>query len=107
VSPYSWIYDQGLVIPALLQGAFLTRYRNLLIALAFLSALVEIALYRSFSHPTAMALWTYWTAPAWLAWYLVALAPSTNWFRDWRVSKTGSRDSSVREEKQYTNSPEK
>ncbi len=81
VSPYSWIYDQGLVIPALLQGAFLTRFRNLLIALAFLSALVEIALYRSLSHPTAMALWTYWTAPAWLAWYLVVLAPSMRWTR--------------------------
>jgi hypothetical protein len=79
VAPYCWIYDQGLVIPALLQGAFLTRYRNLLIALAFLSALVEIALFRSLSHPTAMALWTYWTAPAWLTWYLIARAPSTSW----------------------------
>jgi len=72
VAPYSWIYDQGLVIPALLQGAFLARSRSFLIALAFLSALVEIALLRSISHPTAMALWTYWTAPAWLVWYLLA-----------------------------------
>jgi hypothetical protein len=71
-APYSWIYDQGLVIPALLQGAFLTRSRNLLIALAFLSSLVEIALFRSLKQPTAMALWTYWTAPAWLVWYLCA-----------------------------------
>ncbi|MGO9316373.1 MAG: glycosyltransferase 87 family protein [Terracidiphilus sp.] len=72
VAPYSWIYDQGLVIPALLQGAFLTRSRNLLLALAFLSALVEIALFRSIKQPTAMALWTYWTAPAWLVWHLCA-----------------------------------
>jgi hypothetical protein len=56
VAPYSWIYDQGLVIPALLRGAFLARSRNLLIALAFLSALVEIALLRSIKYPTAMAL---------------------------------------------------
>ncbi len=72
VAPYSWIYDQGLVIPALLQGAFLTRSRNLLIALAFLSALVEIALFRSLSHSKDLVYWTYWSAPAWLAWYLVA-----------------------------------
>lgn len=72
-APYSWIYDQCLVIPALLQGAFLTRSRNLLIALAFLSALVEIALMRSLSHPKDLIYWTYWTAPAWLAWYLYAV----------------------------------
>jgi hypothetical protein len=72
VAPYSWIYDQGLVIPALLQGAFSARFRSLLIALAFLSALVEIALFRSLSHPNDMIFWTYWTAPAWLIWYLVA-----------------------------------
>jgi len=72
VAPYSWIYDQGLVIPALLRGAFLTRSQNLLIALAFLSALVEIALFRSMTHPKDLAYWTYWTAPAWLVWYLCA-----------------------------------
>jgi hypothetical protein len=71
VAPYSWLYDQGLVIPALLQGAFSARYRSLLIALAFFSALVEIALYRSLSHPKDLIYWTYWTAPTWLIWYLV------------------------------------
>jgi hypothetical protein len=74
VAPYSWVYDQGIVIPALLQGAFLTRSRNLLIALAFLSAMVEVAIFRSFSHPRDLYLWNYWTAPAWLAWYLLAAA---------------------------------
>ncbi|MGA3161693.1 MAG: glycosyltransferase 87 family protein [Terracidiphilus sp.] len=88
VAPYSWIYDQGLVIPALLQGAFLARFRSLLIALAFLSALVEIALFRSLSHPTALAFWTYWAAPAWLVWYLVALTPSTSWARAWSALRT-------------------
>jgi hypothetical protein len=72
VAPYSWIYDQGLVIPALLQGAFSARFRSLLIALAFLSALVEIALFRSLSHYKDLIYWTYWTAPAWLIWYLLA-----------------------------------
>jgi hypothetical protein len=83
VAPYSWVYDQGLVIPALLQVAFLTRFRGLLIALAFLSALVEIALFRSLSHPAAIAYLTYWTAPAWLVWYLIASTPSTSWARAW------------------------
>jgi hypothetical protein len=72
-APYAWIYDQGLVIPALLQAAFVARFRSLLIALAFLSALIEIALMRSFSHPTALFFWTYWTAPGWLVWYLCAI----------------------------------
>ncbi|MGO9777608.1 MAG: glycosyltransferase 87 family protein [Terracidiphilus sp.] len=74
VAPYTWVYDQGIVIPALLQGVFLTRSRNLLIALASLSALVEIAIFRSLTYPAAMHRWMYWTAPAWLAWYLVARA---------------------------------
>jgi len=71
VAPYSWIYDQCLVLPAVLEGAFSARFRSLLIALGFMSALVEIALFRSLSHPNDMVYWTYWTAPAWLLWYLV------------------------------------
>jgi len=86
-APYSWVYDQCLAIPALLQGAFLTRSRNLLIALAFLSALVEVALFRSISHPQALYLWTYWTAPAWLIWYLIAYLPSSSWTKRWSASK--------------------
>jgi hypothetical protein len=82
-APYTLIYDQGLVIPALLRGAFLTRSQNLLIALAFLSSLVEIALYRSISHPPDLFLWTYWTVPAWMIWYLVACTPSDNWAKAW------------------------
>jgi len=71
VAPYTWIYDQCLVLPAVLEGAFSARLRNLLIALAVLSALVEIALFRSLSHPRDLVFWTYWTAPAWLIWYLL------------------------------------
>ncbi len=90
-APYSWIYDQGLVIPALLRGAFRTRFQSLLIALAFLSALVEVALFRSISHPTAMALWTYWTAPAWLVWYLIACTPSTRCAKAWSTLRAMAR----------------
>jgi len=39
-APYSWIYDACILIPALLYGAYVTRSRNVLLTLAFLSALV-------------------------------------------------------------------
>jgi predicted neutral ceramidase superfamily lipid hydrolase len=91
VAPYTCIYDQGLVIPALLQAAFLTRSRNLLIALAFLSALVEIALYHFSSQAFALTQWTYWTAPAWLIWYLVASTPATKLAGAWSTLRTRSQ----------------
>jgi hypothetical protein len=71
-APYSWVYDQGLVIPALLNGAYRARFQSLLIALASLSALVEVTLFFSIRFPATLYLWTYWTAPAWLVWYLIA-----------------------------------
>jgi hypothetical protein len=86
-APYAWVYDQSLLIPALLQGTFLTRFRSFLIALASLSALVEIVLFYSIWKPLAMYYWTYWTAPAWLAWYLLA-DYSAKWATDWPKSWT-------------------
>ena len=73
-APYVWLYDQVLVIPALLQAVYLTHSRNMLVTLALLSALVECALFGNALKPAALYLWTPWTAPAWLAWYLVACA---------------------------------
>jgi hypothetical protein len=74
VAPYAWIYDHGMVLPALLPSVFLVRSRNLLIALAFLSSLIEVALFYSLRYPPALYLWTIWAAPAWLAWYWAANA---------------------------------
>jgi hypothetical protein len=71
LAPYCWIYDQGLVIPALLQGAYLTRSRILLALLALASLLIEVQLVCGIKIPSALYLWT---APAWLAWYLLARA---------------------------------
>lgn len=68
-APYSWIYDGGLAIPALLQGAYATRFRPLLIILAFASLLVEIQLVCGVKVTSALFLWT---VPGWLAWYLAA-----------------------------------
>ena len=69
-APYCWFYDQCLAIPALLEGAYATRSRNLLavLALAILVADVEICAVRVTS-PLYL-----WTAPVWLAWYLLATA---------------------------------
>jgi hypothetical protein len=68
-APYSWVYDEGVVIPALLQGAYLTRFRTLLAVLALASVAVEAELVGGVKLPTAFYLWT---APAWLLWYLCA-----------------------------------
>jgi len=70
-APYSWIYDGGLAMPALLQGAYLTRSRALLVVLAIASLAVEVQLVGGIKVTSA---WFLWTVPAWLAWYLLAQA---------------------------------
>jgi Glycosyltransferase family 87 len=70
-APYSWIYDGGLAMPALLQGAYRTRSRVLLVVLAVASLLVEVQLIAGIKVTSP---WFLWTAPAWLAWYLFAWA---------------------------------
>lgn len=74
VAPHTYLYDQVLAIPALLQGAYATRSRNLLVALALLSVLVEAALFAIVWKPSALYYWTLWSAPAWAIWYLMATA---------------------------------
>jgi hypothetical protein len=68
-APYCWVFDQAIAIPALLQGAYLTRSRILLALLAVASLAIEIGLVCGIKLPSAFYLWT---APAWLAWYLFA-----------------------------------
>jgi hypothetical protein len=76
VAPYTWLVDQAIVIPAILQALYLTRSRGMIALLALASALIEILPLRGFSflHSNAYL----WTAPAWLLWYLVAIrSPKT------------------------------
>jgi hypothetical protein len=68
-APYSWVYDDGLAVPALLQGAYLTRSKTLLVVLAFASVLIEVELIGGINISSTLYLWT---TPAWLAWYLCA-----------------------------------
>ena len=69
-TPYSWLYDQCLAIPALLHGAYATRSRKLLaiLALLILAADIEICFVK-ITSPLFL-----WTTPLWLAWYLLARA---------------------------------
>ncbi len=69
VAPYSWITDQALAIPALLYGAFRTRSQILLVVLAAASIVIEAELLSRIPLSSNLYLWT---APAWLAWYLLA-----------------------------------
>jgi hypothetical protein len=68
-APYSWVYDDGLAIPALLQGAYLTRSRVLLTILTLFSVLLEIEL---FSNIKIASFYYLWTTPTWLIWYFFA-----------------------------------
>jgi len=74
LAPYCWLYDQGLVLPALFQAAYATRSRALLAILAILSVVIEVQLVSGIKIPSIFYLWT---APAWLAWYLLARAFAT------------------------------
>jgi len=74
-APYSWIYDQGLVIPAL----FASRISCSVQEYVGRSCILERA-GRSRALQRHLATFrfgslTYWTAPAWLIWYLIATAP--------------------------------
>ena len=69
-APYCWLYDQGLVIPALLQGICGSRSR----VLPALLALANVLLYAEFCMVNVTSPLYLWAAPAWLAWYLFARA---------------------------------
>jgi hypothetical protein len=80
-APYCWLIDQCLAIPALLQGAYVTRFRSMLIILASANLILEIELMSGVKLPSVHYLWT---APAWLAWYLCAIGfkrMATNGYR--------------------------
>jgi hypothetical protein len=70
-APYCWLYDQAVALPAVLQGAYSTRSRALLTALALVNIPIMAALMYGIKVTAAFYLWI---APAWLAWYLLARA---------------------------------
>lgn len=74
-APYCWLFDQELVIPALLYGAYITRSRLLLAALALGSVAVEASLMMGVKLPSPLFVWV---APAWLCWFLLAVVIGNN-----------------------------
>jgi hypothetical protein len=73
-APYTWLFDQAILIPALLHAAYLTRSRNLIAVLALASAAIDIGALRGVE--IIHSLLYLWTAPAWLIWYLYATTGS-------------------------------
>jgi hypothetical protein len=69
-APYCWLYDQGLALPALLHRTYQSRSRNLVVLIALAGLLIDVALCR-FRISSGLYLWT---APAWLACYLIGHA---------------------------------
>lgn len=69
VSPYAWLTDQVLALPALMFAAYQTS-RGSLLALALASSAIEVAVLCKMYMHSALYLWT---APAWFAWYLYAV----------------------------------
>jgi len=70
VAPFGWIFDQSLALPAVLVGAARTQSKWLLSALAVIYILIEIEVNCFDLHSRAYL----WTAPAWLAWFLLTRA---------------------------------
>jgi hypothetical protein len=70
-SPYAWITDQALLVPALLVGVYRATTRAQLGALALASAVIEITPLTGKDLHSALYLWT---TPLWLAWFLYVSA---------------------------------
>jgi hypothetical protein len=73
-APYCWLFDQVLAIPAILDGAYRAQFKSVSAAVALASLLIEIELVRTVNLPSVLFLWT---APAWLAWYLISRSSIT------------------------------
>jgi hypothetical protein len=71
VAPYTWLFDQAVLIPALLYGLYCSRSRSLVAILALMSAGIEIEILRGL--PLLHSNYYLWTAPAFLIWYVLAV----------------------------------
>lgn len=71
-APYSFVYDQSLAIPAMLNAGYRVRNRNLLLVVVGCLLLIGLQATRV----RVSSAWYLWTAPAWLIWYLIARKPA-------------------------------
>lgn len=80
-APYCWLYDQGLALPALLHRAYLSRSGIPVVFIALAALLIDFELCR-FRLSSAFYLWT---APAWLALYLMTCAVEVSLKQDLKL----------------------
>jgi len=74
MAPYCWFYDQTLAIPAVMRGAFITRFRWAIAVFALLMLLVDVEFCKvDVASPVFL-----WNMPVWLAWYLLVSASPSN-----------------------------
>lgn len=72
--PYGWIYDESILLPAVLASAYAAQEKRrslILIALCAAGCLAEALCGVKMNTPYYL-----WTSPAWLAWYLYATRPA-------------------------------
>jgi hypothetical protein len=71
VAPYSWFYDEIVLLPALFQAIYLSADRAR--SLAGFAVLTSIAVAQLLAGATMPSGFYAWTATAWLAWYVYAV----------------------------------
>ena len=69
-APYTWLFDQCILLPAVVISICRTQSRVLLCALALSSAVIEMAPVAGF--PLLTSRFYLWTMPAWCFWYWLA-----------------------------------
>jgi hypothetical protein len=74
VSPYAWVSDQSLAMPAILIGVYRANARWPLFGLALASAVLEL---QELAGVSLHSPWVLWTSPFWLGWYLVVQAKAS------------------------------
>jgi hypothetical protein len=71
VAPYSWFYDEIVLLPALFQAIYLSADRpRSLVGFAVLTSMAVAQLLAGVTMPSGFYAWT---ATAWLAWYVYAV----------------------------------
>jgi hypothetical protein len=75
LSPYAWISDQALALPAILIGIYQASARWQVFTLAVGSAVLEM---QQLAGVSMHSPWVLWTAPFWLAWYLLVSAKTSS-----------------------------
>jgi hypothetical protein len=71
-SPHGWIFDEVVLLPAILAGLYAAEDSRLLQVLLLLMSGIVVLEFLNGAKPVSP--YYIWTAPAWFAWYLVARA---------------------------------